>query len=552
MVISLHLFAQDNLVTGITINLPTSPDSNTANWGIGTSVFTVTANSTPELIRRLKECRILVTIKKGDSKVCGSYTSTTAPVFYFGNTPVKVWSGNNAIALLGQDCVLSPGEYEICAQVFNNLPSAKSPAISREVCKAFTIKAAENITYQPPQAISPADGTVFNEVDTKKPVTFRWTPVVPKPKEEVIYKIRIFEIRQGQTATSAVKSASSLMEKEVRSQTQFVLPSLNQLTIAKGSSYGWYVQAVGMKGNPIGGSNGTSNLNTFMISTSNCTHSADIVSIECLGIENGLQQYKVCVLYKNTSQAGCTNCEILLNSPLNNQNSLGAGVTIGSLSPGTTINNILPTVPVSVTQGQQATICFNATVAPANNLKFVVLGVCNDAMVSTNFKNYENSPFDTIPPPCRCTACDLVQINIPTQGTITMDSTLWLQTAVNVNPGGIKSVKAQLISFDYKPESNDCVPCNRDSRNWGNFINATLSDNEFPLNGQLTHGHEVQWVTTNASGASLNGDFNFHISLPPLVKCCNLDVKFCIRYIFEFQDCTVCEKVVCYSYSKNQ
>ncbi len=544
MLIWVQLVAQNYPVTSIVINLPAFPDANTANWGTGTSAFMIMANTSERALKEAMSSTILVTIKKGDSQVCGIYNNQTAPASSI-NQLTTVWSGRKAVSLLGRDCDLPPGEYKICVQFF-----LKGQKFSEEVCKVFTIKALETLSYQPPQAISPADGTVFNEADAKKPIAFRWTPITPRPREEVVYKIRIFEIRQGQTATTAVRSASPLLEKEVRNQTQFVLPSMSQLAIAKGSSYGWNVQAVGLKGNPIGENNGTSNVNTLKLSSSNCTHSADIVSIECLGMLNGLQQYKVCVLYKNTAGVGCTNCEILLNSPSNNQNSLGAGVTIGSLNAGTTINNILPGVPVGVTQGQQATICFNATVAPANSLKFVVLGVCNDAMVSTNFKNLENSLFDTIPPPCICTACDQVQINIPEQGTITIDSTLLLQTAVNVNPGGIKSVKAQLVYFEYKPESDDCVPCNRDSRDWGNFISSSLSDNEFPLDGQPTHGHEVQWVTSNASGASLNGNFNFHISLPPLVKCCNLDVKFCIRYIFEFIDCTVCEKVVCYSYSK--
>ncbi|GAB1473183.1 hypothetical protein MASR2M69_06240 [Bacteroidota bacterium] len=71
-------------------------------------------------------------------------------------------------------------------------------------CKSFTIKGDKENDYQAPQAISPADGSVFNDSDTKKPVIFQWTPIVPKPKGEVIYRFCVFEIK-GQTVTSAIK-----------------------------------------------------------------------------------------------------------------------------------------------------------------------------------------------------------------------------------------------------------------------------------------------------------------------------------------------------------
>ena len=103
MVISVNLFSQDYLVTGISINLPAFPDANTANWATSAPVLSVTVNSTPEFIRRLKECRIVLNIKQGDAIVCGADSKTSGSYFSFGKTPVKVWVGSNALALLGQD-----------------------------------------------------------------------------------------------------------------------------------------------------------------------------------------------------------------------------------------------------------------------------------------------------------------------------------------------------------------------------------------------------------------------------------------------------------------
>ena len=98
LVVSVHIFAQEYPVTGISINLPTSPDANTAAWASSAPVLSVTVSSTPDFIKRLKECRLVLTIKQGDMNVCGAKEGS---VFSFGSAPVKVWTGSNAVALLG-------------------------------------------------------------------------------------------------------------------------------------------------------------------------------------------------------------------------------------------------------------------------------------------------------------------------------------------------------------------------------------------------------------------------------------------------------------------
>jgi hypothetical protein len=574
--LSVQLVAQNlQIITGITINLPAFPDPNTANWGTATSMFTIQASTSERTLKEAMSSTILVTIKKGESKACGTYTNQNAPASSF-NKLMMIWAGKNAVSLLGQECMLTPGEYRLCVQFF-----LKGRQASEEFCKAFTIKAPETTSYQPPQAIAPANGTVISEADAKKPVTFRWTPVTPKPRESVLYRLRIFEIRQGQTAASAVKSAAPLHEKEITNQTQYILPSLSLLTIAKGSSYSWYIQAVDPKGTPVGGNNGMSVPVAFSIGGTNIPVAKAGANTElkmdsaiCLPKMNGLFRYHIWAHYQNFSSSSNN---ILVNDnqyfggyPANNNPGNGinlrnnirlkTGVYNNSLTisdgieatPGT-INNISPaanTWPALLNPGNVLSFQFDYSTSNNAPVQFTFYGLVDDSFKDKPNRNARNESADLVYPPCPCTACDTVQMNIPEQGTLSMDSTLWLQTPVNVYPGSIKTVKAQLVYFYYKPESDDCVPCNRDSRDWGNFIVASLSDNEFPLNGQLTHGHEVQWTALNAGGASMNGNFNFHISLPPLVKCCKLEVKFCIRYLFEFTDCSVCEKVVCYSYSK--
>jgi len=74
MLITVKSIAQTYPITGINISLPSSPDANTANWGSGASLLTVTANSKAlngRLDGSVEESKLLVTIKKEGGKVCG-------------------------------------------------------------------------------------------------------------------------------------------------------------------------------------------------------------------------------------------------------------------------------------------------------------------------------------------------------------------------------------------------------------------------------------------------------------------------------------------------
>ena len=135
------VFGQTYPITGINISLPANPDANTAKWGAGTSVLTITAESLPRTDLTVANTRVLVSIKQGSKKICGSYTSSTAPSADF-KTATKVWSGGNATSLLGvKVCTLPPGDYEICVQFFSGKDA--SVPLSREVAKAFTIRGNE-------------------------------------------------------------------------------------------------------------------------------------------------------------------------------------------------------------------------------------------------------------------------------------------------------------------------------------------------------------------------------------------------------------------------
>ena len=120
----------------------------------------------------------------------------------------------------------------------------------------------------------------------------------------------------------------------------------------------------------------------------------------------------------------------------------------------------------------------------------------------------------------------------------------------------IVGAKAELISFS-REVSDDCMKCDRDSSQWGNFIsgNSGTSNGSFgnataPVSGN-TH-HTLYFANPNKFSFDLN------ISLPPVstLKCCCEKFKIKIRYTYIYQDrngqCRMCSEVFEYSYQKGQ
>ena len=275
MVIALQVLGQTYPITGITISLPANPDANTANWGSGTSLFIITANSKAlngRVDGQVMESKILVTIKKGGAKVCGSFTANSAPGSNF-NTLTKVWSGNNSVSLLGQSCVLPAGEYELTVQFFGAGATglAGLAPLSEEKTKPFSIRAKEQLSYQPPQAIAPANGSVLSEIDIKKPITFRWTPVIPRPQEPVTYRLKVWQLMQGQNGAQAMATNQPIITKDVDNLTQTMITSLISGPCKPPylCDFVWNVQALNREGKPVGGNNGMSEALKFNVQSVN-------------------------------------------------------------------------------------------------------------------------------------------------------------------------------------------------------------------------------------------------------------------------------------------
>lgn len=251
----------------ITINLPPNPPSDTAQWGTGSNIFNIFVAGAN--MGMLMESNVLVTIKSNGSVKCGSYTPETAQSSNIVNATPKSWIGSSAAALLGQDCILPPGNYEVCVQ-FYGYKSGSRNALLLEKCVPFIIHEKIQENFSPPQNILPADGKKMTETEAKSIIKFLWTPVVPKPKELVTYKLRVWQLMQGQTGTQAMQVNQPIIEKEIDNITQAIIANLLQDPCKPPylCNYVWNVQAANKQGIPIGGNDGMSEATNFGVNSS--------------------------------------------------------------------------------------------------------------------------------------------------------------------------------------------------------------------------------------------------------------------------------------------
>lgn len=248
-------------ITGITISLPANPDASTAKWGTGFSVLSITVTgklANGRVDTSLEGSKILVFVKRNGARICGAYTSASAPSANFTGA-TRTWRGTEAVSLLGKECTLPPGDYELCVQMFGQGATGISP-LSEEKRQAFSIPPGEQGNYRLPQLILPVDGSAVSAGNSRNPIDFRWTPVVPRPREDPTYRVRVWQLMQGQSSAQAMHVNQPIITKDVDNLTGTSLanPSSGRCTPPSPCKFVWNVQTLDRDGKPIGLNNGTS------------------------------------------------------------------------------------------------------------------------------------------------------------------------------------------------------------------------------------------------------------------------------------------------------
>ncbi|MBK7434276.1 MAG: hypothetical protein IPI66_10475 [Chitinophagaceae bacterium] len=751
--------------------LPASID----NWNSIPGALLLVAQKNPQV--RLEGVRLVLQIKANGAIYCGNNVATGLPV---DNFTTRTFQAGELTGILSGCHDLKEGNYMLCAQFFN----IDKVAISDEVCKPFSVETPKEVDYSPPTLITPDNEKLFSLTDMQKPVMFRWTPLVPKPREPVTYRLRVWQLMQGQNGTTAMRSNQPIVTKDVDNMTQAVVTNLitGPCRPPYLCDFIWNVQAINKERKPIGRNNGTSEPWTFKVNETETKASiantypenqkqftyeqvkvpvtfrwtplmpkpaepvryrlkvwqlmqgqngsaamrsnqpivtkevdnmmqvevATILRNDCTGgpccppylcdyiwlVEATLQnaagtaprvvatseptQFSVkasevtgtirnvvpedkkqftpdqmkaptsfrwtpltpkpaeAVIYRlkvwqlmegqNGTQAMRSNqpivtkdvdnltettvsgiytgpcrppylCDFIWNVEALTRNAAGtAPKVIASSAPtmfavtqyiiqidsikvlctnkpgvysftytitnpnvgpatlnlftvtssvpaGASISAFTPPINTVIPAGNQLTI--TGTINAAVNLSNICIGAEIKDVGNAFWKASKDTCVNV--GPCKCDACDSVKIDIvPKEIKFDNNGNINQNISLNIGPKPVKSVKAELVYYEYKPESDDCMLCNKDSKTFGNFDNGTLGN----TNGTGNGTHSMVWNFAPPQNLTGGTSASLTITVPPTVKCCDATIRWCIRYVVTFDDCTVCNKLICYEKKK--
>lgn len=230
----------------ITINLPSNPSADTSTWGTGSNIFNIFVAGSN--LNMLADGTVLVNIKSNGSVKCGSANASSAqPTNMNGNTP-KSWIGTAAQGLIGQDCVLTPGSYEVCVQ-FYGYNNGGSNVVLLEKCVPFNIPDQEQQICSPPINVNPTDDKIFTDKDLTSILTFNWSPVVSSYRGIITYRLFVWEVEEGQTNAQAIYNNQPIIQEDIKGQPRYIArPGILEKRNAK---YVWRVVALDAEGNPI-------------------------------------------------------------------------------------------------------------------------------------------------------------------------------------------------------------------------------------------------------------------------------------------------------------
>lgn len=231
----------------ITINLPPNPNPDTSQWGTGSNIFNILVAGAN--MNMLFESNILVNIRSNGVVKCGGINSASAQPSNIATASPKSWVGTSAQAVLGQDCVLNPGSYEICVQFYGTRNGAASNKLLLEKCMPFTIANKEQEVCSPPINVNPIKNKVFEEKDLLSLTTFNWSPIISSYRGIVTYRLFVWEVEEGETNSQAIYNNQTIIQEDIKGQTRYTAkPGIIEKRTAK---YVWRVIALDAEGNPI-------------------------------------------------------------------------------------------------------------------------------------------------------------------------------------------------------------------------------------------------------------------------------------------------------------
>jgi hypothetical protein len=565
--------AQINQVNIVNFTVRNTLPGNIDSWLSTPGALLLTAQKVQSA--RINEPRLVIQIKSNGALICGNTPATANPIDPFD---VRTFNTADLTGPLHNCKELKEGNYTICAQFFN----VDRKAISQEVCKEFKVEAT-NVDYAPPALITPANSKKFTLPQLMQPIVFRWTPVIPKPKEAVTYRLRVWQLMEGQNGVQAMRANQPLVTKNIENNTQATVTNL--LTGPCKPPYLcdfiWSVQALGRNGKPIGSNNGNSEAYSFKMSN-DIDIQIDSVSVTCC--KDGIQNFVIIIKNNLSNTVKITQLKIdKVNGYTNNP----------------AISGLAPTLPINIAgNGSQTFTGSIKCIDTAKTIRFYVAAedAVDNAITETEVET------DTLQ--CACDPCRTLGVEIKndkltiisnSSNEITLSGTL-----SGLDPNKVKKITMELVYFNItQTGDSNCAKCAQ-NKEWGNFIPpASYSFNGFgnPVLNGGNFGRLWTWISTSekvcndgTTGGGHNGEnklacdncgtmpspnnkniapeqnqnaniiiqpgtgipkgngFSLPIALPPgsSLSCCGDKIQVCIRYTWWDFCCHACDVIKCY------
>lgn len=140
------------------------------------------------------------------------------------------YSGGKA-AKIGSTGRIPDDNYRLCIKLTDPQSGA---VIGQQACKTFNI-----VAYQAPNLLAPREAEQMPQSSVRG-IFFRWTPLVPKPKEPVTYKLQVWEVLPNQNPMNALRSNQPIVDKDFREVLQAQWPTDFSLP-EPGKTYIWTI-----------------------------------------------------------------------------------------------------------------------------------------------------------------------------------------------------------------------------------------------------------------------------------------------------------------------
>jgi hypothetical protein len=210
-------------ITNLVVNA--RPPAALSKWSITQGTITLIVNNQGGAQGITKRVKIKATLKASDGSEVSTTNMNLAQVVVLpdGNSvynaamvyPLEIqqFTGKYQKSL-NKTGKLPADNYQLCVQLVEPTTFA---VISQEKCGSFYVAAA-----QLPICMMPAKDQELDIIQARTAITFRWTPLIPKPQGATNYRLQVFEVLQNQTPMQALRSNQPLLDQTIIERTQFI------------------------------------------------------------------------------------------------------------------------------------------------------------------------------------------------------------------------------------------------------------------------------------------------------------------------------------------